>query len=161
MKLIFKFNLVFALVFGAGLAIEYYFAHDLLQRNAQREIQDRARLMMQTTLAVRDYTVQEISPLLIRRERNSLLFIPQTVPAFAATEIFRNLQRHNPDYNYKEATLNPTNLRDRATDWESDVINRFRSRQAHKELFGERDTPSGKSLYFARPITIQDEACLE
>jgi len=161
MKLILKFNLIFVLVFGAGLALEYYLAHDLLQRNAQREIQDRARLMMQTTLATRDYTVQEISPLLINRERNSVLFIPQTVPAFAATEIFQNVQRHNPDYSYKEATLNPTNLRDRAADWEADIVNRFRSHQADKELFGERDTPTGKSLYFARPITIQNGACLE
>ncbi len=161
MRLLVKFNLIFALVFGLGLAISSLLMHGLLQRNAKREIQDRARLMMQTTLATRSYTTEQISPLLVHRERASSLFLPQSVPAFAATEIFRNLQKHNPDYSYKEATLNPTNLRDRATDWEVDVISRFRNRAADKEVFGERSTPDGKALYLARPITIQNEACLE
>src|SRR3984893_12891536 len=45
-------------------------------------------------------------------------FHPQSVPAFAATEIFGYLREKFPDYFYKEATLKPTNPRDRATDWE-------------------------------------------
>jgi protein-histidine pros-kinase len=68
-----------------------------------------------------------------------------------------------PDFAYKEATLNPTNLRDRATDWEADVIERFRGPDSAgklDELIGERDTAHGKALYLARPIRIKDDACL-
>ena len=43
-------------------------------------------------------------------------FHPQSVPAFAATEIFAYLREKFPNYFYKEATLNPTNPRNRATD---------------------------------------------
>ena len=41
-------------------------------------------------------------------------FHPQSVPAFAATEIFTYLREKFPEYFYKEATLNPTNPRDRS-----------------------------------------------
>jgi len=161
MKLLTKFNLIFILVFGVGLALASWLAHNFLRENARQEILERARLMMQTTLATRNYTTQQIKPLLIRRERVTDHFLPQTVPAYAATEVFRDLQKTNPDYSYKEATLNPTNLRDRAADWEADVINQFRNHKVSKESVGERETPSGESLYLARPITITDPACLE
>jgi len=65
-----------------------------------------------------------------------------------------------PDYIYKEATLNPTNLRDRALDWEADIINSFRNHSGQKELIGERDSPTGRALFLARPIAA-DPPCLE
>jgi hypothetical protein len=88
-------------------------------------------------------------------------FPPQSVPAFAATEIFGYLREKFPDYFYKEATLNPTNPRDRAVDWESDVVNYFRSGQAEAEFIGTRETPTtGKSLFLARPIKVDNVSCL-
>jgi len=39
-------------------------------------------------------------------------------------------------YDYKEAVLNPTNPRDQATEWESQLIEQFRSGHATKELTG-------------------------
>jgi protein-histidine pros-kinase len=161
MKLLAKFNLIFLCAFGVGLVVASLLAQRFLQESAKHEIEERARLMMQATLAMRDYTTQEIKPLLIHRARVSDQFLPQTVPAFAATDIFHRLQLQNPEYSYKEATLNPSNLRDRATDWEADIVNRFRSHPSEKQAVGERDTPNGRSLYMARPITINDVACLE
>lgn len=88
-------------------------------------------------------------------------FPPQSVPAFAATEIFGYLREKFPDYFYKEATLNPTNPRDRATDWESDVVNHFRSGHAEAEFIGTRETSTtGQSLFLARPIKVDNVSCL-
>jgi len=70
------------------------------------------------------------------------------------------LDKSDLDYSYKEATLNPTNPRDRAADWETDIVNQFRQTQGRLELVGERDTPTGRSLFLARPIQIKDPACL-
>ena len=84
-------------------------------------------------------------------------FLPQTVPAYAATEQFNELRKKHPEYSYKEATLNPMNPRDRAADWESDIIQRFRNDAQAQEMVGERDTPMGKSLYLARPIRNEAE----
>jgi Protein of unknown function (DUF3365) len=88
-------------------------------------------------------------------------FHPQSVPAFAATEIFGYLREKFPNYFYKEATLNPTNPRDRATDWETDIVNQFRGDKGHDEMSAARDTPNGISLFLARPITVNNVSCLE
>jgi len=56
----------------------------------------------------------------------------------------------------QQAALNPTNLRDRATDWQADIIQRFRNKPGEHEITGERDTPMGRSLYRvgSRPAAI-------
>jgi Protein of unknown function (DUF3365) len=88
-------------------------------------------------------------------------FHPQSVPAFAATEIFGYLREKFPNYFYKEATLNPTNPRDRATDWETDIVNQFRGDTGQTEMSATRDTPNGISLFLARPIKVSNVSCLE
>jgi methyl-accepting chemotaxis protein len=87
-------------------------------------------------------------------------FLPQSVPAFAATEIMSELRKKYPDYAYKEAALNPTNPRDRAVEWEADIVNEFRNNPTRGEISGTRMTPTGTSLFLARPFQIKDQACL-
>ena len=87
-------------------------------------------------------------------------FHPQSVPAFAATEIFTYLRGKYPEYFYKEATLNPTNPRDRAADWEADIVNQFRNNAALPEFIGTRETPTGTALYLARPLKVGNVSCL-
>ena len=88
------------------------------------------------------------------------VFLPQSVPAYAATETLNQIKKKYADYNYKEATLNPTNPRNRASDWEADLVQQFKNRASLHEMIGERDTPSGRSLYIARPIRITNPGCL-
>jgi len=158
MKLLVKFNLVFLGLFLLAIGACGYITRDLLQRNARQEIGENARLIMANAIAVRSYTIGQIKPLLDTQMKYT--FLPQTVPAYAATEVLNELRKKYPEYSYKEAMLNPTNPRDRAVDWEADLINQFRNGSAKGELFGERDTPSGGALYFARPLQITDGGCL-
>lgn len=158
MKLVIKFNLVFVIVFSLGFAAAGYVTYDLLQRNAKEEILQNARLIMESALASRAYTAGQVAPLLQTQMKYE--FLPQTVPAYGATEQFNTLHTKFPDFAYKEATLNPTNLRDRASEWEADVVNRFRQYPDTKEIVGERDAAGGRSLYMARPIKITNGACL-
>lgn len=158
MKLIVKFNIIFFLVFVLGFAAASYASFNLLQKNAQDEIVQNARLIMESSLASRSYTSSQVAPLLQTQMKYE--FLPQSVPAYGATEQFNTLKVKFPDFAYKEATLNPTNLRDRATEWEADLVNRFRQYPDQTEIVGERDTPTGRSLYLARPIQIKNAACL-
>lgn len=158
MRLLLKFDIILLLVFLAGLAGAGYVSRDLLQRNAQQEILEHARLTMEKAIAVRTYTNEQIRPLLETQMKYS--FLPQSVPAYSATEVLQQLAKVYPQYHYKEATLNPTNPRDRAVDWEADLVNRFRTDAERKELVGERDTPLGRMLYIARPLKISNAACL-
>ena len=158
MKLIWKFNLVLLGIFVLGFTIAGYVSYRVLQANAREEIVQNARLMMEAALSSRTYTNTQVKPLLETQLKYA--FLPQTVPAYAATEMFNEMRKKHPDYGYKEATLNPTNPRDRASDWEADIVNTFRQSKDNVEMVGERDTPTGRALYLARPIQITSAACL-
>jgi protein-histidine pros-kinase len=64
-----------------------------------------------------------------------------------------------PEYVLREAALNPTNLDDRAADWEADLIGYFRNNPAETQHVGERSTPTGPMLYAATPI-VAAQGCL-
>src|ERR1044072_1390622 len=122
MKLLGKFNLVLLIVFAVCFLTVGYIANRLLQRNAKQEISENARIMMEAALAVRSYTATQIKPLLETQMKYN--FLPQSVPAYSANEYFKQVRKQFPDYSYKEATLNPTNPVNRATDWEADSVDK-------------------------------------
>lgn len=158
MSLSTKLNLLLIIIFAAGLSLIGFLSHTLLLANAQDEVVQQAEIMMEAAQAIRKYTMAQIKPLLDGQMKDT--FLPQSVPAFAATQSFLSLRERYPDFTYKEAALNPTNPMDRATDWEADVVNAFRNDPLMPQRIGERDTPSGRSLYLAKPIQIRDKACL-
>ena len=158
MKLLLKFNLVFILIFALGLLATGQVSWTLLERNARDEIAQNARLLMDTALAARTYTSSQVNPLLETQMKYT--FLPQSVPAYSATEVFNDLRKKHSEYGYKEAVLNPTNPRNRAVDWETDLITQFRNNKEAAELMGDRETPNGRSFYIARPIRITNQACL-
>jgi len=152
-----KFNLVLFLVFVLGLAVSGWVSFDLLHKTAREEVLRNAGVMMEAALSMRTYTVSQVRDKLVQKEGE---FLPQSVPAFAATEIMNELRKKYPDYAYKEAALNPTNPRDRAVEWETDIVNDFRNNPDIPEISGTRMTPTGVSLFLARPFKIKDPACL-
>lgn len=158
MSLKLRFNLVFTLLFVIALAVAGGMVYRLVQANASAEVVRDAQRMMDVAIAVRGYTVDHIKPHLDPMLARA--FLPETVPAFAATETLARLAATQPGYSYKEATLNPTNPRDRPTPWEREVVERFRAQQAPTELSGEVQTAQGELFYVARPIRITNPACL-
>ena len=218
-----RFNLVFLPLLALVLGIVAFTSRRLLRANAQEQILQNARIIMEAATSSRTYTTKQVAPLLqhknfklqnaiaelhktfqelpkdpepatakdnvrlssskrayllgqqkliaaqqqlvesVKGREGELLdneFHPQSVPAFAATEIFNYLREKYPDYFYKEATLNPTNPRDRATDWETDVVNQFRGNPKLTEFRKERDTPTGPALVLARPLKVGNSSCL-
>lgn len=157
MSLLFRINAALGAVFLLAVLITGYACWKVLEANAQREVLAEAGLMMDSAAGARAYTSNEILPLIAAHVKDD--FPPQSVPFYAATQSFLNFHQRHPDYAYKEATLNPTNPRDRAADWEADIIQRFRNDSHTQQVIGERDTPMGRSLYLARPIRAEQE-CL-
>ena len=160
MKLLAKFNLILFLIFGAGGVLIAAVAYRYLIGNAQREAMQDAQLMMASAQSMRNYTSSDLVPLLLQVPKHKVHFLAETVPAYAATTTFKSLRVDYPDYSYREATLNPTNPEDRATDWESDVIQKLRDHRDLTQTHGERATPDGASLYLANPIVVK-QPCLE
>jgi HAMP domain-containing protein len=160
MNLLVRFNLIFIVVLGAGLAVANISARRYLREAARNESIQDARMMLETTLATRDYTQKQIRPLLQKLQRLDHAFYAQSVPSFSALQVLSFLRSDYPGYGYREATLNPTNPGDRALDWEADVVQYFRNDKSQTEMWGTRDTPKGPSLYLARPLVAARE-CLE
>jgi HAMP domain-containing protein len=158
LKLIWKFNLAILAVAVFTFILAAVISYTVLHANARDEVLQNARVMMESANASSDYTNAQVRPLLETQLKYK--FIPQSVPAFAATEQFNELRKNYPDYTFKPATLNPTNPRNHATEWEIDIVNQFRQSAAKTEVIGERATQAGRSLYLARPIQIKDPACL-
>lgn len=159
MKLLLKFNLAFLLVFAVGLGAAGYIARTMLQKGAHEEVLGHARLMMESAVAVSGYTATQIKPLLENQMKYG--FLPQSVPAYSSFEVVNALRAKHPDYSYKPAMLNPTNPRDRAQDWEEDIISQFAKNTTLTEYVGQRNTASGQAMYIARPIRLSNPLCLQ
>lgn len=158
MKLKAKFNVVIMAIFAVGLLVTGYLSFAILNANAHKDAVERATLVMEAAIAFQSYTHAEVEALLTPQMQET--FLPQSVPAYAAIEALAKMAEINSEYTYKAAVLNPTNPRDKAFEWESDVVERFRANPEIPELVGVRPTTHGDSLYLARPIKITDNACL-
>ena len=149
MKLLAKFNLILLVLFGAGTLVISQLSYNFLIQNASREVMQEAELMMASARSVRDYTAEDLKPLLEKNPEHTKRFLPETIPAFGATSTFNRLKQKYPDYTYREVSVNPTNPEDRATDWEADILAYMRDHSDRKPLIGDRDTPAGPAMYLA------------
>ncbi len=158
MSLRLKFNLVLVIVFllGAIGAAVYYDKY--LEDYALDNVRHNSQVLMATALAVRGYTADNIKPHL--DPLNVETFLPETVPAFAATEVVRRLRDRYVGYDYKEAVIDPSNPRDRASDWETEIIEQFRKGGSGSEVTGFHGEGMARTLYVARPIKVTNPACL-
>lgn len=153
-----KFNLLMLVIAGIGVALFAIAADPLVNAVAREEVLQSSRIMMESAAGARKYTSEQIAPIL--KPEIAHHFYPQSVSAYAAKRNFDVIHSKFPDYMYREAALNPTNLQDRASDWEADIINDFRAHPDKKELSIERVTATGPMLELARPL-MNKPACLE
>ena len=154
-----KFNLVMLAAFAVGLVLAGFLMNGLLQDDARQAVLQQAAVMMGQATAISHYTDTEIGPLL--SDQLKVRFLPQSIPFWAAQTNFRAVQQQFPDYSFREPALNPTNPTDRPTDWQTDIIDLFRSQPGLTEFVSQRDTPTGPVLSYSRPIKVTDQACLE
>ena len=156
-----KFTLMLLIVFLGGILTSSIALSRLLNYSTQAELTTKGLMLMETMNSVREYTSSQVKPELVDRLETE--FLPETVPAYSAREVFEYL-RNNDDYGdffYKEATLNPTNLRDQADDFETEIVESFRREKSPKEINGFRKISGGDLFYIARPIQIKKESCLQ
>ena len=127
-KLGLKLNFLLGIILLALTVATSLVLSRILESYAEQIVADKASLLIETMNSIRQYTSTQINPELSSRLETEPLFLPQTVPAYSAREVFEDL-RKNEEYNrffYKEATLNPTNLRDKADKFETEIVQSFR-----------------------------------
>lgn len=157
-----KLTILLLVIFIGGIVLSGVALASVLNYKAQTEISSKALLLMQNMNSVRYYTNTEVSPQLVSRLKAEE-FLPQTVPAYAANKVFEKLRADDSDYadySYREAMLNPTNIRDKSDDFEAGLVADFRNNINTKELQGFRFLGGKQIFYMARPISVTASSCL-
>jgi methyl-accepting chemotaxis protein len=117
--------------------------------------------------SVRKYNNDKVAPLLAKQSGEELLL--ESIPSYSVREVFETLttvyKEQYRDYSYKDAMINPTNSKDKATEDEIKIINKL-SQQDRLELAGDNIDQGfllidGKNRFYnARPIKISQSSCL-
>jgi HAMP domain-containing protein len=147
-----------AMSFAFAALIAGYLSYQLEIRQAQAEVNAKAKVLIDAAAAVRAYTSTHITPLL--EGSSDPHFLPQQVPAFAAQTTMLNLKEHYPQFQYREVSANPTNTNDRASDWEAGILRQLRADRNLQELVGEHGSGSAARFFVARPLRLTAAECL-
>jgi hypothetical protein len=158
-----KFTVVLAVGFLVGMVITGLLLNQILQRRAEGEIMAKSELLTGFQDAIRAYTNNDLSPLLLAGMREDQDFVMETVPSFATKQVFA-LLHNDPSYRnftYKPAALNPTNPEDLADGEEARWLAQFRNDPSLKRLSGYRELSGQTVFYSAQPMVVTSERCLE
>jgi methyl-accepting chemotaxis protein len=161
-KLSTKFTLLLSVVFVGAIIISGFILSKALEQKAEAEVVYRGQILAETMNSVRNFTNTRVSPLLMPLVDTQPTFVPEVIPSFTVREVFESLRKNEEykDYFYKDALLNPTNLRNKADDFETALVKRFQNDLELKAISGFRDSFGEKLFYSARPFSVKNPTCL-
>jgi len=160
MRIEFRLGLILTLCFAFGVAVVGYISYTLEFRGAREEVNEKSRVLLEMGTSMRSYTSEEIAPLVSELGMDKD-FHPQLVPSYAAQSTLQRLRKQFPEYLYRESSLNPTNVADRASDWEVGLIRAFQSDAKLTETYGETGEGASLRYYLAQPLRMTSPDCLQ
>lgn len=148
-------------VFMVGIIFTGVVYYNILHRNAENEINTQANLLISTVDAIRKYNADRITPLLEKQSEEKMLI--EALPSVAAAkvfDIFTNAAYKYGEYSYRNAMINPTNIKDKATENEIKIIEKLREQYKPEgkniaEGYLTMNEKNNRYFYTARPIIIQ------
>lgn len=162
LKLAPKFILLLSLVFIGAIFISGATLSKVAEQKAESDVISQGQILLSLVNSVRNYTDTQVNPLLKLQQEKASQFIPQAIPSYAAREVFESLRQNQKykDFLYKDALINPTNLRDKADEFEAKIVERFRKEPQLKEVSGFRNLFGEQVFYSTHPIIITNQSCL-
>ena len=162
LKLAHKFTLILSLVFLGSSLLSYVSLSYIQKQTAEQTVAEKAVVLMDTLNSLRTHHVEEIRPLMDDEDESIAEFIPQTVPSYVVREVFEQFRQTEASsrYLYKDATLNPTNPRDQADEFESGLVAQFKADSNVDEIYGFRHLNGESLFYIARPLAVNQASCL-
>jgi two-component system cell cycle response regulator len=117
---------------------------------AMTQVRREALVQMQMALAMRQYTIEDVRPLL--SDQPDAFHLP-AIPAYASVRAMALMRQFgNPQADYQELVLDPTNPAHRASGWQLAVIRQFNNDPQSAEWSRVLDTSSGTVMQIARPV---------
>jgi diguanylate cyclase (GGDEF)-like protein len=119
--------------------------------SALNEVRRESMLRMEMALAVRQYTIEDVRPLL---QSMGHKYQPPAIPAYAANRSMALLEREgdHAQYRYQEVALNPMNPANRPSAWQVDAIETFRGDASRTEMTVFTEGPKGQVMHVLRPV---------
>ena len=143
----------------ATIAIAYASYHFSV-KNAVTEAKTKGELVFDYLDASRKYFKQHQRPKVFEILPSGQ-FVPELLSTFALTRgVSDEFQKKNPDYVFKQATVNPLHLANKADKDDLKIIDAFKQ---HPDMSADegRITKNGQAYYFfAQPIKINSAKCL-
>ncbi len=158
-----KLTTLLLIIFIGGITLSSIAFANLLNYQAEIAVKSRARFIFQNINAIRQYTTDEVQPVLERRLGEDE-FALQAIPSYSTRKVFVTLQKQDEAYKnffYKDAMLNPTNSQDQADNFETTIVQKFQQANNLKNTTsGYRWINGEKYFYTASPLAITDLNCL-
>ncbi|MEM6452308.1 MAG: DUF3365 domain-containing protein [Cyanobacteria bacterium P01_D01_bin.105] len=160
-----KFSLLLALIWLVGGSVTIFTLSKHLNAQAEQTVRERAEIVLTAMQAARDYTQDNIQPLVEAYSVADNSFTQEIIPNFAARSIFSNFRQQDPsllDYLYKEAAVNPTNTADLADSFEAELYPQLEplTDTPPEIISGYRMLDDQKFFYLAKPLVVSDQSCL-
>jgi HAMP domain-containing protein len=149
---------ILSLIASIGLAFGSY---KFNERNALKEAKLKGEIVYNYMSSSRDYFRQHQLPVIyaaVGREE----FIPEIMSPFAVVRgVFEKFRENTTDYIFKQATKNPLVPANKADAEELQLIAEFHRDKSITEKEGRMVKSGNEYYYFAQPIRVTDETCLE
>ena len=124
----------------------------------ESEAQNRANLVLQFAKASRTYTKETLRPA-VEDQTDDMVFEAMS-STFVSNGIVNVFREKMPEYIYKQATLNPLNLNNKADDYEADLVAQFKDNPSLETLSGYRTVDHKEYYYTATPVLVEPK-CLK
>lgn len=149
---------ILSLIASIGLAFGSY---KFNEQNALKEAKLKGQIVYNYMGSSRDYFGTHQLPIIyaaVGREE----FIPEIMSSFAVVRgVFEQFRQKTTDYIFKQATKNPLVLSNKADAEELQLIAEFNTNKNLKEKEGRMVKDGKEYYYFAQPVRVTDETCLE
>ncbi len=150
-----KFNIAIGAVFLCAIVLIYFLSGSRLQKDAEQQVFDKARLLLTTMEASRSFTSKVIKPALYK-ELPGRFVTEGMSSSFGARNIFERIHKTYPQYYFKHAAPYPRNLINQADDFEMGIIEQFNNNPDMKEWQGYRVKGDQQEYSIMKPIVAKD-----
>ncbi len=162
-----KLTTLMLTIFLGGIIVSSLVYYNILLGNAKNELNTQSNVLISTMDSVRKYNLDHVKPLLEKQSEEK--FLLESIPSYAVRGVFDILTNSYKDiygkYHYKDAMINPTNPKDKATDEEIKIIDKLS--QQDKLAGQNQNIDQGflvingeNKFYSARPLKITQSSCL-
>lgn len=153
-----KFNIAIGAIVLSAIVLIYFYSGSRLQKDAEDQIFDKARLLLTTMEASRSFTSKVIKPALYKALPDR--FITEGMSSsFGARNIFERIHKTYPQYYFKHAAPFPRNPINQADDFEMGVIQKFSGDAQLKEWQGYR-TKGDEEVYSIMKPIVAEQRCM-